>query len=109
MTFRELGCNILFHSEGVILFSFRSCFWSASGSEDKSGRATFPSGDELRELVRQRIGSDASPSPPSSGKEGVVEEPSSSSRSEVDMEKVELPVRGVALRDLLRQRMGSDD
>ena len=75
----------------------------------KSGRATLPRGDELRKLVRQRIGSDDSPSPPSSGKEGAVEEPSSSSRSEVDMEKVELPVRGVPLRDFLCQRMGSDD
>ena len=66
-----------------------------------------PKGDELRLLVQQRMGSDDLPSPPSNGREVLSD--TSGSGSEVDMEKVELPVRGFALRDLVRQRMGSDD
>ena len=73
-----------------------------SGSEDE-GRASLPAADALRLLIRQRMGSDDSPTPPSSGKEGPLEI-SSGSGSEIQ----QLPVSRAALRELLREQMGSE-
>ena len=83
---------------------------SGSGSEVDMDKVELPvRGLALQDLVCHRMGSDDSPSPLSSGNEGVVEELSVTcgSRSEVDMDKVEMPVRGAALRKLVCERMAS--
>ena len=83
---------------------------SSSSSEVEMEKVELPvRGVALRDLLRQRMGSDVSPSPPSSGNEGAVVElrDTSGTGSEVDMEKVGLPVRGAALRELVCEHMAS--